>query len=514
MTNRLLCTVFCLLVAAARIALADSFIVTNASKAGLGSLHAAMVSANTQSGPDTVLFAIPGDGPHVIRLSYFDSYGLGLDDDSTLVDGYSQPGASPNSTKVGQPWNAVIKIVIDGQDGCSEDMWGYYHAIEIAGRGNVVRGIHFTGGFCNGVMISGEDNVVEGCSVSGTTHGIWALSAIRARIGGNSPASRNAIYGNHYGVLVNGSQPIPGGGVRVMGNYIGTTGTFAPSPNQYGIVVGDYSDGTVIGGPELSWCARPQAANCISNNLQDGIAIIGSNRTSILSNVIHSNGGLAIDIGDDGISPNDELDVDTGPSEFQNAPRPTSVQGTTVFGYLESAPNRHYTIQAFDQGACDPSGRGEGKLYIGTEEVVTNSAGFAAFTITCVSLPSARFVTATATDEFGNTSEFSFCSSLVITDVPSIGHTFALHPNIPNPFNPATTIHFDVADGGGQIEIGVFDVAGRMVRELLHERRDAGPGSVAWDGRDDNGQEMASGVYFYRMRAGGFEATRKMVLLK
>lgn len=516
MSNRLLCMAFCLLVAAARVAVADSFTVTNTAKSGPGSLHSAIGNANIHMGPDTVLFAIPGEGPHGIHQSYFDfNLGLGITDDETLVDGYSQPGASPNTTKVGQPWNAVIKIVILGGGECEFDEWGYYHALGIAGRGNVVRGIAFTGGFCNGILIYGEDNVVEGCSVTETTYGIWALSAVRARIGGESPASRNAIYGNYYGILVSGSAGIPGGGVRIMGNYIGTTGTFVPSPNEYGVVVyDDHSDGTMIGGPELSSCARPQAANCISNNRQDGIAILGSKRASILSNVIHSNGGLAIDIGDDGISPNDPVDADTGPNEFQNAPTLTSVQGTTVFGYLQSAPNRHYTIQAFDQGACDPSGHGEGKLYIGTEEVATNAGGFVAFTITCASFPSARFITATATDEFGNTSEFSACTSLIITDVPSIGHTFALHPNVPNPFNPTTTIHFEVEDGGGEIEISVFDVAGRIVRDLLHEERDAGPGSVEWDGRNDNGEEMASGVYFYRMRAGGFEAARKMVLLK
>ncbi len=62
--------------------------------------------------------------------------------------------------------------------------------------------------------------------------------------------------------------------------------------------------------------------------------------------------------------------------------------------------------------------------------------------------------------------------------------------------------------------IVVFDVAGRRVRTLVDERRPAGVFSVAWNGEDDRGQRVASGVYFYRMRAGAFVDTKKMVLLK
>jgi hypothetical protein len=515
MTLRLLSIVVCLLVSVVDVVRGDSFIVTNIDKSGPGSLHAAIGNANTHSGADTILFGIPGEGPHVIRQSYFDyNLGLGITDDATLVDGYSQPGASPNTQKVGRPWNAVIKIVIDGGDECEYDYWQHWHALGIAGRGSVVRGIHFTGGFCNGVLIYGEDNVVEGCAISQTGYGIWALSAVRAQIGGETPAARNAIYSNYCGILVSASVQIPGEDVRIVGNYIGTTGTFTPHPNTYGIMVDDYSDGTVIGGPELSHCARPQAANCISYNTQDGIAILRSSRASILSNVIHSNGGLAIDIGNDGVTANDPFDLDSGPNELQNAPVLSHVVASTLYGSLQSAPNQSYTIQAFDNSSCDASGHGEGKIYLGSVVVRTDETGYVWFTLTCGDFPSARFVTATATDELGNTSEYSACTSLVRTDAPLIADGFALQPSTPNPFNPATKIRFNVADSGAVVEISVFDVAGALVRTLVNEHRDAGPGSVEWDGLDDAGMEMASGVYFYRMRASGFQATRKMVLLK
>jgi flagellar hook assembly protein FlgD len=90
---------------------------------------------------------------------------------------------------------------------------------------------------------------------------------------------------------------------------------------------------------------------------------------------------------------------------------------------------------------------------------------------------------------------------------------FALSANVPNPFNPQTTIHYDVP-AAGMVNISVYDVAGRLVRELVNERRDAGSWSVQWNGDDRRGMRVASGVYFYRMRAGEFVETRKMVLLK
>jgi hypothetical protein len=92
--------------------------------------------------------------------------------------------------------------------------------------------------------------------------------------------------------------------------------------------------------------------------------------------------------------------------------------------------------------------------------------------------------------------------------------SFALHPNVPNPFNPQTTIQYDVPGSGADVNITVYDVAGRMVVELVDRHRAAGRWSVQWNGEDERGQRVASGLYFYRMRAGSFVETRKMVLLK
>ncbi len=90
----------------------------------------------------------------------------------------------------------------------------------------------------------------------------------------------------------------------------------------------------------------------------------------------------------------------------------------------------------------------------------------------------------------------------------------ALLGGVPNPFNPTTQIRYSVATGGAVVDIRIFDVAGRMVRTLVDGRQDAGVHSVVWDGRDEHGRSMPSGVYFCRMRSGDYSQTRKIVLAK
>jgi hypothetical protein len=92
--------------------------------------------------------------------------------------------------------------------------------------------------------------------------------------------------------------------------------------------------------------------------------------------------------------------------------------------------------------------------------------------------------------------------------------TLALHPNVPNPFNPTTTISYDVPPGGANVTIRIYDASGRVVRTLVDDRRAAGTHDTVWDGRNDAGTTVSSGVYFYRMVAGSFSEARRMVLLK
>ncbi|MCK4547246.1 MAG: T9SS type A sorting domain-containing protein [Candidatus Eisenbacteria sp.] len=92
-------------------------------------------------------------------------------------------------------------------------------------------------------------------------------------------------------------------------------------------------------------------------------------------------------------------------------------------------------------------------------------------------------------------------------------HAYSLDQNLPNPFNPETQIRFSVRDRS-HVSIKIYDVTGRVVRTLVDEAMQPGPHQVHWDGANDHGQPVATGMYFCRMSAGEFTAVRKMVMLK
>ena len=91
---------------------------------------------------------------------------------------------------------------------------------------------------------------------------------------------------------------------------------------------------------------------------------------------------------------------------------------------------------------------------------------------------------------------------------------YRLHPNHPNPFNPATTIRYDVPVGGGHVRLRVFDATGRLVRTLADRVEGEGPKAALWDGRDDRGRRVASALYIYQLKTPVSTHTRKMLLVK
>ncbi|MBN1884343.1 MAG: T9SS type A sorting domain-containing protein [Candidatus Krumholzibacteriota bacterium] len=118
-----------------------------------------------------------------------------------------------------------------------------------------------------------------------------------------------------------------------------------------------------------------------------------------------------------------------------------------------------------------------------------------------------------AVDIHGNESPFAVTGPGDVTGDDPMPAADFLAQNYPNPFNPLTTVRFGLREAG-PVRLGVYDAAGRLVRSLFQGRRPAGVWTVQWDGRDDGGRDVASGMYFYRLRAGNFERTRKMVLLR
>lgn len=99
------------------------------------------------------------------------------------------------------------------------------------------------------------------------------------------------------------------------------------------------------------------------------------------------------------------------------------------------------------------------------------------------------------------------------TGIPD-GPGFALAQNTPNPFNPTTTIRYRVPADAERATLRIYDVAGRLVTTLVDGPVEPGERAAVWDGTDDGGERVASGVYLYRLEAGGREAAGRMVLLK
>jgi hypothetical protein len=245
-----------------------------------------------------------------------------------------------------------------------------------------------------------------------TTQGVANIT-----VGGTAPGAGNVIA-NNYLVGVE----IFGVGARnniVQGNFIGTnTAGTGVLPNSTGVLVSEGATGNVIG----SRLSGSSGGNIIAYNSGAGV-VIGSSATdnpvnnSVLSNSIFANGGLGIDLGDDGVTANGAAPR-TGPNNLQNFPVLTSFSPSgTVTGTLNgSLPNTVFRIELFANANIDPSGHGQGQVYLGFVLAKTDASGNATFTFNYTppagNLP---FVSATATDPNGNTSEFSATASLRAT---------------------------------------------------------------------------------------------------
>ncbi len=100
--------------------------------------------------------------------------------------------------------------------------------------------------------------------------------------------------------------------------------------------------------------------------------------------------------------------------------------------------------------------------------------------------------------------------SQAYNDIPD---NYNLLQNYPNPFNPTTTIEFEISQPSN-VKVNIYDVAGRMIKELINEQKNTGKYSVTWNGKDNSGNTVASGNYFYQIISGDFVQAKKMILLK
>jgi len=261
------------------------------------------------------------------------------------------------------------------------------------------------------VSVTGVGNLIgttaDGLHALGNQEdGILLDSATSTTIGGTSAGEGNVISGN----LSNGVEALTSSPDNLLaGNEIGTdrSATLALGNRGNGVSLGSSSN--LIGG------LNSEAGNTIANNgtgsVGAGVQLIGLvNQNTILSNSIHDNAGLGINLGN-GPTPNHQPGT-PGPNNFQNYPIFTSAQTdgktTTIAGTLLGAPNSTYTLQVFWSPSPDPSGYGEGQTLICTTIATTDSTGNCVINL---SLPAApppgAAISASATDDAGNTSEFS-----------------------------------------------------------------------------------------------------------
>ena len=207
---------------------------------------------------------------------------------------------------------------------------------------------------------------------------------------------------------------------HVQNNKIGTdvTGT-EPIPNgQSGIELGFSTFDNVIGG------TQPLSGNTIAFNADEGIILAGNDateRNSILGNSIHRNGKGGIQFQTFTFPfPNDEDDADTGPNGFQNFPVLASANTAgAVEASLNSVPDQTYRLEFFSNTVADPSGNGEGETFLGSAELTTDAGGDGVVSFSGPPLVEGRFISATATDPDGNTSEFSVVVEVVAAEEPT-----------------------------------------------------------------------------------------------
>src|SRR6185436_19161175 len=208
---------------------------------------------------------------------------------------------------------------------------------------------------------SASNNVISGNLISGNGH-----FGILLRDGG---VTGNSVRGNTIGVSANGRGGfgLPNGGSESSDDGLAETEARA------GIyVAGSYN---TIGDMEAG-------GNTIAFNAGTGITLAFGSGNSILGNSIFSNNELGIDLNGDGVTFNHQGVID-GPNTYQNYPvlsvATSDAETTRVGGFLDAEPDQNYTIQVFANDSCDPSFFGEGKTYLGSFSVTTDSTGRAIF---------------------------------------------------------------------------------------------------------------------------------------
>jgi hypothetical protein len=296
-----------------------------------------------------------------------------------------------------------------------------------------------------------------------------------------------------------------------------------PAPNAMaGVNIGGYSH-IYFEGHATNNTIGPN--NTIAHNGWDGIRVLedwhdttNGDGNRITRNSIYDNGWLGIDLDIDGVTMNDTGDtLDWGPNQELNFPYIVlaydSCGYTTILGSVDIDSDPRLAVVEVFKARSDPSGYGEGALYLGS--AYPDSSG--KWRITVTGLAGGDSVTATTTDLANNTSEF--CLFELVWDVTAgidrdaMSRDELLTVIGPNPGRNRVAISY-VVPAAGPVRLGVYDVAGRRVRLLVDKHGWRGRHFEYWDGRDEVGRQVAGGVYFMRLESAGTTAVAKAVLVR
>ncbi len=362
-------------------------------------LRAAVEESNTTGGADAILFNIPGGGVHTVAPA------TAFDDltSPVTIDGFTQPGAAVNTKPVGKPMDSVLRIQLDGTGVSAAN--GF--KVASGAQGSTIRGLVINRFVpYEGIEVLVDNVTIEGNylgtnpagdAARGNGDGVFGFGGFGTGIGGSLPEDRNLISGNvRDGVSTN--TPI-----KAKGNYVGVAsdGKSALGNGDDGLSL--YSSfAQTVGGPG-------DEANLIAFNAGNAVEMVNpSVGTPITNNRIYENGGLGIDLNQDGVTPNDDDDPDGDANESQNYPELTSAHAganaTKVKGTLNSVPEQEFNLELFSNKAKDR----EGRKPIGTKLVATDVDGDASFSFKpSKKVKVGKFITATATNANDSTSEFS-----------------------------------------------------------------------------------------------------------
>lgn len=408
-----------------------------------------LISGNSGAGIDISRFCCSGDTSAIVGNVVQGNY-IGVDSTGSAAIPNLLQGVRISSVNANLP---VTNNLVGGTQ---------------PGSGNVISGNHGIGVDLEGFWVT--NNTVQGNLIGTDATGDYAIPNDRDGvsvtgsnnlIGGSTASARNVISGNGInssgggnGVGLNGSGPLPVSNV-IQGNIIGANATLtAPIPNfQHGVAISNGSN-NVIGGPAAG------EGNIIAFNGSDGV-VVATNATAagnvIRGNSIFSNGRemppssgtINIDLGANGVTPNDAGDGDTGANNLQNFPVITSVtvavSSVNVKGTLNSTSNQTFSLDFYANSVCDPVGFGGGARHIGTTMVTTDGGGNVSFDTTFAQVvPANQVITATATDATGNTSEFSQCSP----SSPPVG-AVSFSPIFAQVFESSGSVTFNLNRTGG-----------------------------------------------------------------